>query len=89
MRRTKEGLEYRADAKHRKIILKEMGMDESSNAVVSPLVKEAPGEDGELMDKEMASRYRGLVARANYLAQDRADLQFTTKKRRERWQSRR
>ena len=42
LRRTKDGLEYRADAKHRKIILKEMGMDESSNAVVSPLVKEEP-----------------------------------------------
>ncbi len=42
-------------------------------------MKEEPEEDGELMDKEMASRYRGLVARANYLAQGRADLQFTTK----------
>ena len=31
------------------------------------------------MRKEEATRFRGMVARANYLAQDRIDLQFSAK----------
>ena len=34
---------------------------------------------GELLSKQDATKYRGLAARANFLSQDRADLQYATK----------
>ena len=34
---------------------------------------------GDLLDKAAASRFRGLAARANFLSQDRADIQYATK----------
>ena len=33
----------------------------------------------ELLGKEDATKFRALAARANYLAQDRMDIQYTTK----------
>ena len=33
----------------------------------------------ERMNPEMASKYRAMVARANYLAPDRSDIAYTTK----------
>ena len=34
---------------------------------------------GDLLDKAEVSRFRGLAARANFLSQDRADIQYATK----------
>ena len=31
------------------------------------------------LDRERASQYRAIVARANYLSQDRSDIQYATK----------
>ena len=88
LRWTVEGLELEADAKHRKILLENCGLDDGSNPAVAPMIGSADGATGqveadqdgggELSPKE-ASWYRAMVARANYLAQDRMDIQFTTK----------
>ena len=36
-------------------------------------------EEAKLLGPEQATEYRGLAARMNYLAMDRADIQFATK----------
>lgn len=73
---------YKADDKHRRLLMDPMGLREGSNAVNSPMVKENLDEDGrdEEMEARDASWFRGVVAGANYLAHDRMDLQFATKK---------
>ena len=60
--------------------MEEMGLMEDSKGVVSPIEMEAEEEqDGESMDKREVTKFRGLVATANFLAQDRADVQFAVK----------
>ncbi len=54
-----------------------MGLSEGSKGSETALPQEYEGEggDGEL-DTELAKKYRRVVATVNYLARDRADLQF-------------
>ena len=93
LRRTENGLELEADPKHRRILMQKCGLEEASNPAEAPMVPveereveraelETEGKDddggGELAPRE-ASWYRAMVARANYLAQDRMDLQYSTK----------
>ena len=73
-------VEVQADAKHQRLILECFGLDASSNALASPSVKvdvDRAG-DGEL-EKGEATNFRAIAARANYLAADRADLQYAVK----------
>jgi hypothetical protein len=79
-------IEYEADCKHAQVLVEEMGLEASSNGLESPTEREeveegADREDdgGELLGPEEARKFRGLAARANYLGQDRADLQFAAK----------
>ena len=69
-----------ADTRHAEIIIKQMGMKGNSRPVATPghNEKEEEGDDEEL-DTERATTYRALVARANYLAQDRTDIGYTAK----------
>eukprot|EP00969_Alexandrium_andersonii_P341930 15114427-Alexandrium_andersonii.AAC.1 len=78
---TGEGIWYEADQRHAELIVKGLGVEEDSKGVVTPGVgttQEEEGDDEEL-DQEEATRYRALAARANYLAQDRPDIQYSTK----------
>ena len=83
LRWTKEGLTYEADQRHAEIVIKDMNM-KRANAVSTPTVPE-PNEGKNLrlnspdMTKDEASRFRGLVARVNYLSVDWPDLQFAAK----------
>ena len=83
LRWTKEGITYEADQRHAEIVIKEMNM-KRANAVSTPTVPE-PSEEANSrlsspdMTKGEASRFRGLVARVNYLSLDRPDLQFAAK----------
>ena len=77
LRWTPYGLEYEPDPRHAEIIVHEMCV-ESGKPVNTPGAKRE-GKDGEPLNPEQSTRYRGLVARANYLAQDRADLQYAVK----------
>ena len=83
---TREGIVYEADPKHVEALLQEYGM-QSARPVVSPGV---PSEDQatrhemekleeNALNEREAKRYRGAVARFNYISQDRMDLGFASK----------
>ena len=56
-----------------------MDMNEAGGkSVVTPRINEDLGEAKHL-DSAMASQYRSRTMRLNYLAQDRADVQFAGK----------
>ena len=75
---TPEGLRYEADQRHAEIIVKELGLDSGKHR------SEVPGEklpfeekDEEELPQSQAKMFQALTARANYLAQDRSDIQFS------------
>ena len=72
---------YEADQRHAEIICEQLGLvSKEAQGVVTPGIKQDISEDTEpKLDPEQATRYRALVARANYLAQDRPDIQYATK----------
>ena len=47
VRWTAEGIEYEADAKHRKTLMKRAGLAEDSKAAAGPVVKIAEGKEDE------------------------------------------
>lgn len=74
------GIEYEADPRQVERFLKDLGMV-GVNPVVTPGLRPAPGkisEDAKLDDSRRA-HYRSVVARANYLAADRPDIQSSAK----------
>ena len=75
-------LEYRADPKHRKQIMEDMGVLEESKGLEASCSKEDEEDiDGdEDLNKSESTAFRRTAARANYLAQDRTDIQFATMK---------
>ena len=79
IRVTDLGLEYEADIRHGERLVKQLGL-EHSKPVDTPGVGEFTGNDDlEELNKEYSSAYRSIVARANYLAVDRPDIQFAVK----------
>ena len=75
-----DGLWYEADQRHAEIFVKELGMDQDR------VKSDIPGErlayeeeDDEPLPPHEHKKYQALVARANYLAQDRSDIQFAVK----------
>ena len=75
-------LEYKPDSKHVQEILKYFDLDETSKGLDVAIVKDAEvakdERDYELHGK-VATEFRALAARANYLSLDRPDIQFATK----------
>ena len=81
VRRTDHGWEYEADQRHAEIIVQALGLNEAKGLSTpgepdKPWILEQPDE---LLKADEASKYRSIVARVNFLAQDRADIQFATK----------
>lgn len=77
---TKKGVEFEADTTHVQKILEEMGMEDCNESQVPGAQREETADsehDG--LDPEGAWKYRSVVARANYLAQDRPDIRFAVK----------
>ena len=80
VRVTEAGWEYEADQRHADLLITGMGMQDANST-------RSPGEDEredhtELeaeLSTQMAKDFRGLAARANYLAQDRPDIQYAAK----------
>lgn len=71
-------LTYEADPRHAKHIMSEAGIQRNSKIVDYPALKEENveiEEERQLMQKEEATSFRRTCARANYLAQDRPDVQ--------------
>jgi len=82
VRVTEQGWEYEADQRHAEIIIEGMKLGEAKS-VSTPGGEEEKGweeeEDSEELDPEGATRFRAMAARANYLALDRADIQYAVK----------
>ena len=75
---TTEGIEYEADQRHAEIIVEHLGLSGNSKSVGTPSAKRGNENDTALSSEE-ATAYRALVARANYLSQDRVDIGYVVK----------
>ena len=78
---TSNGWQYEADPRHAEVIIHSLRLTSANGA-------KAPGEDSRPIDDEEndalltpveGREYRAAAARANYLAQDRCDIQFAAK----------
>ena len=89
LRWTSDGIEYEADPRHAEIVVEQLGLV-GAKPVVTPGCREEAAEatrdDGEPEDDSdnllvgiEATMYRGIVARLNYLALDRPDIQYACK----------
>ncbi len=67
------GLENEADLRHADMLMKDMGVDEGSKGVITPGSNGEGGQD--LKRDENRSKFRAVVVRGDYLAQDRMDMQ--------------
>ena len=80
LRRTNDGLEYEPDPRHVELMTSQLGLQDAK-AVTTPGVKASNKDSNEddPLDDTMKSKFRALVARTNYLSQDRGDIQFSVK----------
>ena len=81
IRWTDTGIEYEADPRQAERLLEGLGLDDGCKSVATPGVKprgKALKEDASLPTSSLAE-FRGLAARANYMAADRIDLQYCAK----------
>ena len=88
-----DGILYEADQRHADILMRDLGIDEKAKSVTTPGSRDDAGKATELVEDEKedlkksgrpltveeAKEYRGLAARANYLSQDRPDVQYAVK----------
>ena len=78
------GIEWEADAKHRKLLLERFGLDGKAKALSvngdwGDLDSADGGEQEVEVSPEEAKEFRAAVARLNYLGQDSPDVQFPAK----------
>ena len=77
---TNAGLVYEADQRHCEIIIQELGLMKGKETLSAPGVKcKIDEDDDQQLDEVQSTRYRALVARANFMACDRLDIQFAIK----------
>ncbi len=70
-------IQYEPDPRHAELIISEMGMS-TANPVSTPGQNDDDDNEG-VRDETTDTAYRAIAARANYLAIDRPDIQYTTK----------
>ena len=81
VRVTQEGWEYEPDGRHVEILVRELNLTEAKG-LSTPIEDEKSWEKEENEEKLSEKEHRGfraLASRANYLGQDRADIQYTVK----------
>ena len=81
IRVSKEGWFLEADQRHAELIIRELSL-EGANGVGTPGEDDKPWkeqEEAEMLTGGDATRFRGIAARANYLALDRPDIQYAVK----------
>ena len=62
------------------IAMRELGLKEDSREVGVPIAKDDDDRGSNIeLDKSAAKQYRGIIARMNYLGQDRSQIQFAVK----------
>ena len=70
---------WEADPRHVEKMLEDIGLEDCKPGAL-PGSQRAEEQDGELeLDQETAWKYRSIVARGNFLAQDRPDIRYTVK----------
>ena len=80
LRRTNKGLELEASRNPRLKLLRDFGLNEDSKGLSCTVVQDkGKEEEGRVLCKHEASKFRGGVALMNFLGQDRPDVQFATK----------
>ena len=81
LRYTQNGFEYEADPRQAEKLLEEFGLDNDCKQAATPgaklLVHQL--EQDSVLPEDQHSRFRGIAARANYLAADRPDCQYAAK----------
>lgn len=76
---TEQGLLYRADSKHARLIWEKLGFTRESTGVSTPFVRDNVEQEDAPLSAADATMFRQVAARANYLSQDRPDIQFAVK----------
>eukprot|EP00972_Heterocapsa_arctica_P104755 15437608-Heterocapsa_arctica.AAC.1 len=79
VRYTGAGFEWESDPRHADFILQQMDLA-SASSLSSPGTKDRDRDPGEEdLQGEEATAYRAVAARGNFLAMDRADVQYSAK----------
>lgn len=76
---TSQGIEYEGDQRHVEIAMQRAGITSDSREVKIPVEKKKAVDESKLLEGEHATNYRGIVARLNFLAQDRSQIQYAVK----------
>jgi hypothetical protein len=76
---TKDGIIYEADQRHAEIIKNQMSMKDESKGVSTPGVKGISDDAAQDLEPYRATKFRAIAARANYLGQNRSEIQFSVK----------
>ena len=79
LRWTPSGIIYEADPRHAEMIISALGLQDSKPVGTPGVKPSGQGEDEGPLSENDKSQCRALVARANYLSQDRGDIQFAVK----------
>jgi hypothetical protein len=75
-------IEYEADPKHAQEVVRRAMLEKDSKGLDGPIVRETLVDletVSEELSKEEATEFRAVAATANYLAQDRVDIQYAAK----------
>jgi hypothetical protein len=73
-----DGIHYEADQRHAEMIIRHLGLRDNSNSLSTPGTRVQSDNEAKLGERDK-TMFRAIVARANYLSQDRTDIQFATK----------
>ena len=76
----RDGILYEPDPRHVEIVVRELGLKDSKS-VVSPGVKrpQVLDEDNKHLEPALATKFRQIIARCNFLCQDRPDIVYACK----------
>ena len=80
LRYTRGGIEMEADLRHAEIIVQQLGLENAKPLSVPSADEVKRPEDETKLNPEYTTQYKSIVARANYLAADRPDIQFAVEK---------
>ena len=77
--RKKNEIWYEANPRHAEILIRELGLKDKS--MKTPGIKTSLKEDDEdpHLDPMTSTKYRQMIARCNFIAQDRPDVQYAVK----------
>ncbi len=77
-----DGISYEADQRHVEIISRDLGLDGNTQTTPVPYKRqtlEQVESPGPMLEPRAATMYRAIVARGNYLSQDRSDIKYAVK----------